>query len=217
MKTRDGWWFCVFYSVTFGGFVGLTSSLCIFFHDQYGLTAIQSGNVVTLLAVVGSFIRPLGGHLSDCFGGIRMLVLLFLGMAIAMGGMSFLPSMPTAIVLLFAGMSMLGMGNGAIFQLVSLRYPREIGVMTGLVGAAGGIGGFLLPTILGGPEGDDREFLQSLCCFRPGRLDLRHDPCRCEPGMGAGVRWPWWTRDRNGLSQLYVRGWREGKAGTWGR
>jgi NNP family nitrate/nitrite transporter-like MFS transporter len=165
LKTRDAWWFCVFYSVTFGGFVGLTSFLSIFFHDQYGLTAIQSGNVVTLLAVVGSLIRPLGGHLSDRFGGIRILFLLFLGLAIVMAGMTFLPAMPASTALLFVGMTMLGMGNGAMFQLVPLRFPREIGVMTGLVGAAGGIGGFILPTLLGGLKGMTGSFSGAFCVF----------------------------------------------------
>ncbi len=165
LKTRDAWWFCVFYSVTFGGFVGLTSFLSIFYHDQYGLTAIESGNVVTLLAVVGSLIRPLGGHLSDRFGGIRLLFLFFLGLAIVMGGMAFLPSMPGATALLFAGMVMLGMGNGAMFQLVPLRFPREIGVMTGLVGAAGGLGGFILPTLLGGLKGMTGSFSGAFFAF----------------------------------------------------
>ena len=49
----------------------------------------------------------------------------------------------------FAVMAFLGLGNGAIFQIVPQRFPKEIGVVTGLVGAAGGIGGFLLPTLLG--------------------------------------------------------------------
>jgi NNP family nitrate/nitrite transporter-like MFS transporter len=150
LKTRDAWWFCVFYSVTFGGFVGLTSFLSIFFHDEYGLTAIQAGNLATLCAIAGSLIRPVGGYLADRFGGIRMLLLLYLAIAIVMGGMTLLPPLMWAATLLFGGMALLGMGNGAVFQLVPLRYPREIGVMTGLVGAAGGIGGFLLPSLLGG-------------------------------------------------------------------
>ena len=54
-----------------------------------------------------------------------------------------------ATLLLFAAMATLGMGNGAVFQLVPQRFPREIGVATGIVGAAGGFGGFLLPTVLG--------------------------------------------------------------------
>lgn len=150
LRHRDTWWFCLFYSVTFGGFVGLASFLNIFFHSQYDLTRVQAGNFATLCVIAGSFLRPIGGYLADRFGGIRMLVLLYLGVGVTMAGLSSLPPLPAATMLLFAGMGMLGMGNGAVFQLVPQRFPKEIGVMTGIVGAAGGVGGFFLPTLLGG-------------------------------------------------------------------
>src|SRR5262245_40541585 len=66
-----------------------------------------------------------------------------------MVGMFTLPPLYIATALLFAGMGLLGMGNGAVFQLVPQRFPKEIGVITGIVGAAGGIGGFFLPNLLG--------------------------------------------------------------------
>jgi MFS transporter, NNP family, nitrate/nitrite transporter len=164
LRTRDAWWFCLFYSVTFGGFVGLSSFLAIFFHDQYGVGVIQAGNLATLCAVAGSLIRPLGGHLADRFGGIRILLWLYLGVTIVIGGMAWLPQ-SGAIALLLAAMCLLGMGNGAVFQLVPLRYPREIGVMTGLVGAAGGIGGFVLPTLLGSLKGLTGSFAGAFLLF----------------------------------------------------
>ncbi len=151
--------------MTFGGFVGLSSFLAIFFHDQYGVGVIHAGNLATLCAVAGSFIRPLGGHLADRFGGIRILLMLYVALAIAMGGMAWLPPQSGAIALLFAAMCLLGMGNGAVFQLVPLRYPREIGVMTGLVGAAGGIGGFVLPTLLGGLKSATGTFAGAFSLF----------------------------------------------------
>jgi NNP family nitrate/nitrite transporter-like MFS transporter len=165
LKTRDAWWFCVFYSITFGGFVGLTSFLSIFFHDEYGLSMIEAGNLATLCAVFGSLIRPLGGYLSDRLGGIRMLFLLYLGLAAAMGGMSLIPPLAVAATLLFLGMGFLGMGNGAVFQLVPLRFPREIGVLTGLVGAAGGVGGFILPLLLGVLKGKRGSFSGAFLAF----------------------------------------------------
>ena len=142
-------WFCVFYAITFGGFVGLVSFLGIFFRDQYALTNVQAGAVVTLCALTGSMIRPLGGYLSDRFGGIRVLTWLYLGVAGTMAGMSALPPLGASTLLLVTGLTLLGMGNGAVFQLVAQRFPAEIGVITGLVGAAGGLGGFVLPTVLG--------------------------------------------------------------------
>src|SRR5262249_40152432 len=67
-KTADTGWFCLFYAITFGGFVGLVSFLAIFFLDQYALTAVQAGALATLCALTGSLIRPLGGYLADRFG-----------------------------------------------------------------------------------------------------------------------------------------------------
>jgi NNP family nitrate/nitrite transporter-like MFS transporter len=150
--------------------VGLSSFLAIFFHDQYGVGVIQAGNLATLCAVAGSFIRPLGGHLADRFGGIRVLLMLYLALTLAMTGMAWLPPQSPAIAILFAAMCLLGMGNGAVFQLVPLRYPREIGVMTGLVGAAGGVGGFVLPTLLGSLKGMTGSFAGAFLLFAAAGL-----------------------------------------------
>ncbi len=150
LRHADTWWFCLFYSVTFGGFVGLASFLSIFFHDQYGLGRVHAGYFTTLCVIAGSFLRPVGGYLSDRFGGLRMLTALYVGVALMMLGVAALPPLAVATTLLFVGMGLLGMGNGAVFQLVPQRFPREIGVVTGIVGAAGGAGGFFLPTLLGG-------------------------------------------------------------------
>jgi MFS transporter, NNP family, nitrate/nitrite transporter len=149
LKIADTGWFCFFYAITFGGFVGLVSFLAIFFRDQYALTTVQAGAFATLCALTGSMIRPLGGYLSDRFGGIRVLTWLYLGVAATMAGVSALPALGPCTLLLVTGMTLLGMGNGAVFQLVAQRFPKEIGVITGLVGAAGGLGGFVLPTALG--------------------------------------------------------------------
>jgi NNP family nitrate/nitrite transporter-like MFS transporter len=149
LRQADTGWFCLFYAVTFGGFVGLASFLSIFFHDQYELTNVQAGTFATLCVIAGSFLRPVGGYTADRLGGIRLLSLLYLGVCLAMFGVALLPPLSIATALLFLAMGMLGMGNGAVFQLVGLRFPREIGVVSGIVGAAGGAGGFLLPNLLG--------------------------------------------------------------------
>lgn len=146
---RDTWFFCLLYSVTFGGFVGLTNFLSMFFVDEYQLSNVQAGDFVTLCVAAGSFFRPVGGIISDRVGGVKVLTVLFLIVAACMLGVSQLPSLLAIIVLLFVGMMCLGMGNGAVFQLVPQRFQKEIGMVTGIVGAAGGIGGFFLPTVLG--------------------------------------------------------------------
>ncbi|HEV3003391.1 MAG TPA: nitrate/nitrite transporter [Pirellulales bacterium] len=149
-RERDLWWFCLFYSVTFGGFVGLASFLNIFFHDQYGLSRANAGSFATLCVVAGSFLRPVGGYAADRIGGVRLLTLLYLGAGTLLLGMASAPSLAIGTGMMFAIMGLLGMGNGAVFQLVPQRFARQIGTVTGLVGAAGGLGGFLLPTVLGG-------------------------------------------------------------------
>ncbi|MBV8129471.1 MAG: NarK/NasA family nitrate transporter [Planctomycetaceae bacterium] len=148
-KLGDTWWFCLLYAITFGGFVGLASFLNVFFLSQYGLSRVEAGNFATLCVIAGSGLRPLGGHLADRFGGVRMLTGLYLAVGATMLGLATLPPLFAGTVLLFLVMATLGLGNGAVFQLVPQRFPREIGVTTGIVGAAGGVGGFLLPTVLG--------------------------------------------------------------------
>ena len=148
-KLKDTWYFCLLYGVTFGGFVGLASFLSIFFVDQYDLSKVRAGDFVTLCVAAGSFFRPVGGYIADKIGGVRLLTFLFIGVALSMFGVSQLPSLPVVTTLLFLGMLCLGMGNGAVFQLVPQRFQQEIGMITGIVGAAGGVGGFFVPNILG--------------------------------------------------------------------
>ncbi|WP_223636464.1 nitrate/nitrite transporter [Planococcus sp. 4-30] len=148
-KQKDTWYFCLLYGVTFGGFVGLTSFLSIFFVDQYGLSSVRAGDFLTLCVIAGSLFRPVGGMIADKIGGAKLLNFLFIAVAITMFGVSTLPSLAVVTILLFLCMMALGMGNGAVFQLVPQRFQKEIGMVTGVVGAAGGVGGFFVPNILG--------------------------------------------------------------------
>jgi len=150
LRDRDAWWFMFFYAVTFGGFVGLSSSLVIYFHDQYGLSPVVAGFFTAACVFAGSMFRPFGGLLADRVGGVRTLTFVYLVAGLCLALVSFAPSSRwLAIALFIGGMMALGSGNGAVFQLVPVRFRREIGVMTGLVGMAGGIGGFFLATSLG--------------------------------------------------------------------
>ncbi len=150
LKDRDAWWFMFFYSVTFGGFSGLASSLTIYFNGQYGLSPVTAGYFTAACVFAGSLIRPFGGRLADRIGGIKTLSLMYLLAASFLFIASFGLSSPTiAVVVFVAAMLSLGVGNGAVFQLVPQRFHKEIGVMTGLVGMAGGIGGFYLASSLG--------------------------------------------------------------------
>jgi NNP family nitrate/nitrite transporter-like MFS transporter len=150
LKDKDAWWFMFFYSVTFGGFVGLASSLTIYFNDLYSLGPVVAGYCTAACVFSGSLVRPIGGFIADRIGGIRTLLTMY-GVAatlllIMSSGQA---SLAASLAVVIPVMAALGMGNGAVFQLVPQRFRKEIGVMTGLVGMAGGIGGFYLAASLG--------------------------------------------------------------------
>jgi NNP family nitrate/nitrite transporter-like MFS transporter len=146
----DTWCLMGFYAVTFGGFVGLAAYLTIYFHTQYHLSPVHAGYCTAAVVFLGSLVRPLGGAIADRIGGARTLSIVYLVAATALAIVSAgLPSVFLAVPVLAIGMLSLGLGNGAVFQLVPQRFGAEIGIMTGLVGMAGGIGGFYLASSLG--------------------------------------------------------------------
>lgn len=150
LRTADAWWLMALYAVTFGGFVGLSSSLTIYFNAQYGLDPVAAGLFTAACVFAGSFVRPIGGWLADRQGGARTLsaalILAAAGLAVVSVG---LPTVWSAAVVMLLSMMALGMGNGAVFQLAPQRFRKEIGVVTGLIGMTGGIGGFYLASSLG--------------------------------------------------------------------
>ena len=150
LRERDAWWLMLFYLVTFGGFSGLSASLSIYFVDHFGLTPIQAGYAGAACVFSGSLVRPMGGALADRIGGLKTLTMVYMVAAAALVAISTGPaSLALALGLFVVAMLALGTGNGAVFQLVPQRFGKEIGVMTGLVGCAGGVGGFLLASSLG--------------------------------------------------------------------
>ncbi|KWX88807.1 MFS transporter [Paenibacillus riograndensis] len=153
-KHADTWWFSMFYAITFGGFVGFANYASIFFYDVYGdgvhsggLTKVQVGYLVTITVIAGSFFRPLGGWIADRIGGMRLLLVLYAVVSVCAFAIASMPS-SFLVMLLYTSVMMacLGMGNGSVFQIIPQRFSSEIGVITGIVGAAGGLGGYLLPT-----------------------------------------------------------------------
>ena len=183
LRTADTWRLCLLYSLTFGGFVGMTSFLSVFFHDQYHLSKITAGDLTTIVVLSGSFLRPVGGWLSDRFGGFRMLIGLFGGIALCLMFICALPPIAVVVSLLFVVMGMLGMGNGAVFQMAPQRFPREIEIITGIVGAAGGLGGFFLPSLLGMLKDLTGTYAAGLACFAFFTAAI------CVLLLEFGVRW----------------------------
>lgn len=146
----DAWWFMLFYAVAFGGVVALASILVLYFHQQYHLAPATAGYFAAACVLAGSALRPVGGWLADHWGGIRTLQFLYAAVGVSLLLVSLSPPKDlAAMAMLMAAMAALGMASGAVFQLVPLRFRNEVGATTGMVGVAGGLGGFLLAELLG--------------------------------------------------------------------
>jgi NNP family nitrate/nitrite transporter-like MFS transporter len=148
VRRRAAYWLCFLYAVTFGGFVGLCSVLPMVLHEVYRFEAVGAGALTALCGLGGSLLRPVGGYLADRHGGLNTLHYV---LPVAAGGIVAIlsPSLPMALTMMIVTTGALGLGNGVVFQLVAEWFPKEIGLASGVVGAAGGIGGFLLPLAVG--------------------------------------------------------------------
>lgn len=144
------YWLCFLYGVTFGGFVGLSSYLPIFFNDQFQMNMVTAGTLTALCALTGSGARPLGGFLADRFGGLTFLQGIFFIIAALCLASGYFSHFTLAFLFILLIMFCLGFGNGVIFQVASLRFKSMMGTASGLIGAAGGLGGFLLSAGFGG-------------------------------------------------------------------
>jgi len=147
-RERLSWVLSLFYFLTFGGFVAFSIYLPVLLKDQFGLKPADAGFRTAGFVVLATLARPLGGWLSDKIGGARVLHVVFVGIipfALLMSWPSMLPFTVGALGCAF----LLGNGNGAVFKLVPQYFPKEVGTVTGLVGAMGGLGGFFPPLLLG--------------------------------------------------------------------
>lgn len=150
LRERDTWVIMLVYSITFGGFVGMSSYVSLLLTAQYQLSKVDAGLVMAGLSFTGAMVRPIGGLIADRLSGVRVLLVLL--SAISIFNFTFAVLMPPlvgGVALLVALYFGFGLGNGATFQLVPHRWKGKTGVMTGIIGAAGGIGGFYLPVIMG--------------------------------------------------------------------
>ncbi|MBF0425376.1 MAG: NarK/NasA family nitrate transporter [Magnetococcales bacterium] len=147
LRYVDTFWFCLFYVVTFGGMVSLISLLTAFFHDRFHTSPATAGLLTTACVLMGALFRPLGGWLADRHGGIRTLQGAFGVAAVCASWLASITTSPaslsSAVFNALLVTAAFGVGNGAIFQLLPVRFRRHMGVITGVVGAAGGAGGFL--------------------------------------------------------------------------
>ena len=168
LKDKDTWWFSLFYAISFGGFVGFAGYMKVYLMNTYsvdmsafGLDVLDESNVKViagyfgaLCIFAGAVLRPIGGNTADKIGGVKSLYF-FYGMVALLVTITATVELPffVAIFVLFLIMANLGMANGAVFQLVPQRFGKDIGIMTGLVGCAGGLGGTALIKTLGWSKG----------------------------------------------------------------
>ncbi len=168
LRDKDTWWFNLFYAISFGGFVGFAGYMKVYLMNTYqadmsslGLDWFNEPNVKViagyfgaLTIFAGAILRPVGGAVADKLGGIKSLYFFF-GFVALLALVNAMVTLPfaVAILVLFLIMANLGMANGAVFQLVPQRFGKDIGIMTGIIGAAGGLGGTALIKTLGWSKG----------------------------------------------------------------
>ena len=147
---KDGWAFSLIYVITFGGFIGLASFLPTYFYDQFKVTKVEAGQLTMLATLMGSAVRVVGGYISDRIGGINTLsaVLVLVAITLVLCGMSG-SSVAVTTLLFMLCFAALGAGNGALFQLVPLRWPVTTAVAGSMIGEVGALGGGFLPNAMG--------------------------------------------------------------------
>jgi MFS transporter, NNP family, nitrate/nitrite transporter len=147
---KDGWAFSLIYAVTFGGFIGLATFLPSYYHDQFGVSKVQAGQLSMLAAFMGAAVRIFGGWISDHWGGINTLtaVLVTVAVTLLLCGLAGHSLVGTTLLLMLC-FAALGAGNGALFQLVPLRWPMATAVAGSMIGEIGALGGGLVPNAMG--------------------------------------------------------------------
>ena len=147
--TKDGWAFSLIYVITFGGFIGLSNFLPTFFYEQFAVTKVEAGRLTMLAALMGSGIRIVGGYFADKLGGVAVLSVVLLAAVAAFLALTANPSLAMTTLLFMFCFAALGAGNGALFQLVPLRWPNNTAVAGSMIGEIGALGGAILPNVMG--------------------------------------------------------------------
>lgn len=150
LREGDGWVFSLIYVVTFGGFIGIVTFLPTYYYDQFGVSKVQAGQLTMLAALMGALVRVAGGWISDHWGGVNTLTVVLVVVAFALVGVGLSSgSLVLTTLLLILCFAALGAGNGALFQLVPLRWPTSTAVAGSMIGEIGALGGGTVPAMMG--------------------------------------------------------------------
>jgi NNP family nitrate/nitrite transporter-like MFS transporter len=141
----------VLYALLFGGYVAFSVYLPAYLQAAYGLTPGDASTKMAGFVLLAVAMRPVGGTLSDRVGPVPVLLA---ALAVVSGGaavQAFTPPLAPLGTIAFLSMAAaLGAGSGAVFALVARLAPsQQVGGVTGIVGAAGGLGGFVPPLLMG--------------------------------------------------------------------
>jgi NNP family nitrate/nitrite transporter-like MFS transporter len=194
---RDGWAFSLIYVGTFGGFIGLASFMPTYHHDQFHVDAVQAGQLTVLATLLGSATRLGGGALSDRIGGVHTLTgVLAVASASLIGCALSEQSLVLSTLLLMLCFAALGLGNGALFQLVPLRWPTTTAVACSMIGEVGALGGSLIPNAMGWSRQTTGSYLGGFIACA----------CLAVPVLGllriVQIRWTRTWADRGGRANL---------------
>jgi MFS transporter, NNP family, nitrate/nitrite transporter len=148
LAAGKSWVLSAYYFLTFGGFVAMSIYLPTFLTDIFDLSVQDAGARTAGFVLLATAMRPLGGALADRIGGERILMGVFPAVAVLAMLMA-LPHLVPFTVGALGVAAAIGLGNGAVFKLVPEFFPDSVGSVTGLVGAAGGLGGFFPPLVVG--------------------------------------------------------------------
>jgi NNP family nitrate/nitrite transporter-like MFS transporter len=152
---RSGWRLyrlAFFYFITFGGFVAMGFLLPTLLQDWFDYSKGEAAARAAGFIIAATLARPVGGWLADRAGAYPVLVLAFAGIAIDAAVLAALAPEPRIVPITIACLTLgtfLGAGNGAVFKMVPAEFPRNAGAAAGVVGAAGGLGGFFPPVFVG--------------------------------------------------------------------
>ena len=163
---KDGWAFSLIYGVTFGGFIGLITFLPTYYYDQFGVSKVQAGQLTMLAAFMGAAVRVIGGWLSDRWGGVNTLSVVLVVVAVGLTGVGLASgSLVLTTLLLIVCFAALGAGNGALFQLVPLRWPAATAVAGSMIGEIGALGGGMVPNLMGQSKQHAGTYLWGFVAF----------------------------------------------------
>lgn len=160
LMDKDGWVFSLIYVVTFGGFIGIATFLPTYYYDQFGVSKVQAGQLTMLAALMGALVRVAGGWISDHWGGVNTLSVVLVVVALSLVGVGLSSgSLVMTTLLLILCFAALGAGNGALFQLVPLRWPTSTAVAGSMIGEIGALGGGTVPAMMGQAKQHTDSFL----------------------------------------------------------